>query len=461
MDKNSSMQNGLGAKAFIPLAVFLVLYLGSGLIFTITGASESPWNEFPRQSALIIAILVAFLMNRKMKISEKVDSFCKDAGKSGTMMMCLIFLLAGTFSGVCDAIGGVDSVVNLGLSIIPTHFMLPGIFIISAAIATAIGTSAGTTIAIAPIAIEVAESLGVPVEMYVAAVVAGALFGDNLSIISDTTIAATRGVGCEMRDKFIMNFKIALPAAAVAVVVFFVLGINNGSTGIIREELPYNVLLIIPYVYVLVAAILGMDVMMVLFSGTFVAGLLGIATSTLTPIGFVQSMGSGMEGMMSTAVIAIMIQGMLGIIARYGGMEWLIGKMRARIRTRKGAEYCIAVLAAVMAFCLINNTVAIMAVAPLAKDIADEYHIAPKRVASLLDIFACGGLGLAPHANVMMVLVGFYPLLNPIGVIAYSTYPILLMLATIITIHFGLLRTPEEKEAAQAEKRAKLAAKEK
>lgn len=440
----TAVKNSLGGKAFIPLAVFLALYLGSGLIFTVLGTVEQPWNQFPRQAAAIIAILIALLMNRSLKLSEKIDGFCLAAGKSGTMLMCLIFLLAGAFSGVCKATGGVTSTVNLGLSFIPSQLMLPGMFVVSAAIATAIGTAAGTAIAIAPIAIGIATSLGVSVELYVAAVGAGAMFGDNLSLISDTTIAATRGAGCALRDKFIMNFKIALPAAAVTVAAFTVLAVKSGVTATIEEELPYNIISILPYLYVLIAAISGMDVMMVLFSGTFIAGGLGILTSTISPIGFVQAIGSGMDGMMSTAIIAILIQGMLGLIGTYGGMNWLIEKMSARVHTRKGAEYCVAALSAVLSFCLINNTVAIMASAPMAKDIGEKYHISSKRIASLLDIFACGGLGLAPHANAILVLIGFYPLLNPLGVVQYSIYPLALMIAATVTIHFGLLRTPEE-----------------
>ena len=451
MKENQLSSRQMGGKAFIPLIVFLLLYLGSGVTFTLLGTVEQPWNQFPRQVAILIAILVALLMNRKIALADKVNSFCQEAGKSGTMLMCLIFLLAGAFSGVCKATGGMSSIVNLGLSMIPVHFMLPGIFIVSALIATAIGTAAGTLISIAPIAIEIATGLNASVEIYVAAVMAGALFGDNLSLLSDTTIAATRGVGCEMKDKFLMNFKIALPAAAVTTLVFVVFAIQNGGVVSMDKDLSYNVLLVLPYLFVLIAAIAGMDVMMVLFCGIIVAGVLGLLTSSITLIGFIQAIGSGMEGMMSTAVVAILIQGMLGIISFYGGMDWLISKMRARVHTRRGAEYCIAAMSAVLSFCLINNTVAIMATAPLAKDISDEYHIAPKRVASLLDIFACGGIGLAPHANALLVLIGFYPSLNPLGVIKYVVYPLVLMIAAIVTIQFGLLRTPEEKAVIQAE----------
>ena len=449
---NEIKEKKYGFASFIPMFVFLGLYLGGGIYYTITGTAEQPWNQFPRHAAILVGIVVAFLMNRYMPLPEKVKKFCVSAGDEGTMLMCMIFLVAGAFSGVWSAMGGVESVVNLGLSILPAHFILPGIFIISAIVATAIGTSSGTLAAIAPIALAIAQETNSSIPLYFSAVYCGALFGDNLSIISDTTIAATTGAGCEMRDKFRMNFLIAIPAAVATVIAFAVMG---SGTETISGDLTFNIIKILPYIYVLVAAILGMDVFVVLTSGTFLAGLVGILTGSLTVAGFVQAIGTGMSGMMTTAIVAILLRGLIGIISAYGGIDWLVEVLRRKVHTRKGAEYCIGAMSGLLDFALINNTIAIMIAAPLAKDMADEYHIAPKRNASLLDIFACAVHGLAPHAGGMLTLSGFYAALNPLAVVQYNFYCYFLIIAALVTIHFGLLRTPEEKEYARQEKSAR------
>lgn len=344
--------------------------------------------------------------------------------------------------------GGVASVVNMGLSFIPTSFVLPGIFIISSLVATAIGTSSGTLVAIAPIALAIAETTGTSIPMFFGAVYSGALFGDNLSIISDTTIAATKGAGCEMKDKFKMNFSIALPAAIVSAILYYMVG---SHVTISSETLPYNLLLVLPYIYVIAAAVKGMDVFIVLVSGTFFAGIVGMLAGTMTLITFVQSIGTGMSGMMSTAIVAMLLRGLIGLIEEFGGIEWLIKVLRRNVKSRKGAEYCIGAMSGILDFALINNTIAIMITAPIAKDIADEHHISPKRNASLMDIFACAVHGLAPHAGGMLTLSGFYAALNPLEVVKYNFYCYFLLLAVIITIQFGLLRTKEEKEYAKSQ----------
>ncbi|EHO78390.1 Na+/H+ antiporter NhaC family protein [Fusobacterium ulcerans] len=437
----------LGGSAFIPMLVFLILYLGSGCYFTITGVSNA-WNLFPRHAAIFIGIIVACLMYRQMPFETKMKKFCVAAGNDGVVMMCMIFLVAGAFAGVAKQMGGVASVVNMGLSFIPTSFVLPGIFIISSLVATAIGTSSGTLVAIAPIALAIAETTGTSIPMFFGAVYSGALFGDNLSIISDTTIAATKGAGCEMKDKFKMNFSIALPAAIVAAILYYMVG---SHVTISSETLPYNLLLVLPYIYVIAAAVKGMDVFIVLVSGTFFAGIVGMLAGTMTLITFVQSIGTGMSGMMSTAIVAMLLRGLIGLIEEFGGIEWLIKVLRRNVKSRKGAEYCIGAMSGILDFALINNTIAIMITAPIAKDIADEHHISPKRNASLMDIFACAVHGLAPHAGGMLTLSGFYAALNPLEVVKYNFYCYFLLLAVIITIQFGLLRTKEEKEYAKSQ----------
>ena len=231
-----------GGFAFIPLIIFLVIYLGGGMFFSALGV-EKPFNQLPRHAALLIGVIVAFGMNRKMKLDDKINIFTTTSGEAGVMMMALIFLLAGAFAGVAKGMGGVSSVVNLGLTFVPQQFLVPGLFAISAFISTAMGTSTGTLVAVAPIALGISEKTGLNPAISLAAVLGGAMFGDNLSVISDTTIAATRGVGCEMKDKFRMNFLIAIPAAIATLIAFTVVG----GSGQIEGDLSYNLIKVVPY----------------------------------------------------------------------------------------------------------------------------------------------------------------------------------------------------------------------
>lgn len=443
-----------GIAAFVPLFVFLALFIGSGVYFSITGTVDRPWGQFPRQAAIFIGIIVACMMFRKIKFNEKFDAFTKSAGESNILMMVSIFLLAGAFAGVAKSMGAATSIVNLGLHLIPSRLMLPGMFLISAVVATAMGSSSGTLVVLAPIALAVAEQVGGNIPMYFAAVWGGCLFGDNLSIISDTTIAATNGAGCEMKDKFRMNFAIALPAAIATMVAYAIIG--GGAVGVIEGDLPYSIIEILPYAYVLVSAIAGMNVFVVLTSGIFLAGIIGIVTGKLSFIAFIAAISSGMESMMSMSVIAMMIAGLIGMISLFGGIDWLVTTLRKRIKSRKGAEYCIGVICALLDFSIITNTLTIVVAAPICKDLADEYHIAPKRNASLMDIFACIFLGFIPHGNYLLTLSGFYPDLNPLAVIQNQFYCVFLLIAVVITIQFGLGWTKEEKEF---DKQQKLAAK--
>lgn len=435
-----------GAIAFLPLIIFLGLYIGSGLYFTYQGA-EDAFKQFPRHVALLIGIGIALLMNRTMKLDEKIEVFSKNAGNSGVMLIGLIYLLAGGFQGAARVMGGVDSVVNLGLSFIPPALLMPGVFLMSSFIATSIGTSMGTIAAMAPIAIGVSAKADINVAIACAAVIGGAYFGDNLSIISDTTISATKGVGCEMKDKFKMNFFIALPAAIVSMVIYGMVG----GTGQIEGDLSYSIIKIIPYIVVLVTAMMGFNVVGVLFIGIIMSGIIGFVTNSVTILEFIQAIGSGMEDMMSITVLAILISGLIGLIKHYGGIEWLIEKITSKIKDRKGAEYGIGILAGLLSVSLVNNTIAIIISAPIAKEIGLKFHIAPKRIASLLDIFACALLSMCPHDGGMLIVTGLAGV-SPIEVLQYAFYPVALIIATIITIQFGLLRTAEEKEYIKSSK---------
>lgn len=439
MNENKNKSN-YGPWAFMPLLVFLAIYLGAGIFYTIQGI-ETPFGQIPRMAALTCGIIVALIMGKNDKLDFKIDVFAKNAGDPGIMLMSLIFLLAGAFAATAKAMGGMDAAVNLGLSIIPRQFIFAGLFIISALIATAMGTSMGTIAAIGPIAIGVAERADVSTAIAIAAVLGGSMFGDNLSIISDTTIAATRGAGCKMSDKFKMNLLIAVPAAIITFVLYSLVGVS----GSLDETYSFDLIKVLPYACVLVTAIAGLNVVVVLLLGTVISGAIGLAVGSLTIVTFAQAIDSGMAGMYSLVIIAMLVRGLTGIVKEYGGIDWLINALTSRISTRKGGEYGIAALVGLIDAALCNNTIAIIIATPLAKTIAKLYNIAPKRVASLMDIFSCVVQAIIPHGGQMLLcctLTG----LSPIVIIGSSYYPFFLAIVAVITIQFGLLRTKEEKE---------------
>lgn len=428
-----------GLLAFLPLFVFLILYIGSGMFFTYLGV-DGAFKKFPRHVALLAGIIVAFLMNNKMKLDKKIQIFSENAGNAGVILIGLIYLLAGGFQGAAKAMGGVESVVNLGLTFIPSYLLVPGIFLISCFISTAIGTSMGTIAAMAPIALGVAEAAKLNIPLTAAAVIGGAYFGDNLSMISDTTISAAQGVGSEMRDKFKMNFFIALPAAIIACVLYSVLG----GVAPIEGEHTFHLIRVIPYIVVLVAALVGFNVSGVLFLGIAMTGIIGLIEGKITFLEWIGAIGEGMSDMFSITIVAILISGLIGLIKYYGGIDWLVESITNKIKERKGAEYWIGFLSGILSAALVNNTIAIIISAPIAREIGEKYKIAPKRLASLIDIFACAFLALTPYDGGMLIITGLVDV-SPIAVLKYSFYIFALIITTSITIQFGLLRTKEEK----------------
>lgn len=455
MEEKRSQKN-YGAIAFLPMILFLVLYVGCGVVFTILG-TENPFNQLPRYVAVMIAILVAmFCYDRKLPISEKIDVYCAGAGKPGVMMLGLIVLLAGGFNGAATAMGGRESVVNLGLTLIPSHFLIPGIFVVTCFISTCLGTSMGTQVAMIPVAIAVAQGAGLNVGMAGAAAISGAYFGDNLSMISDTTICATKGVGAEMKDKFRMNFLIALPAALITIVLYTVL--SGSGTGTAAEAGPYSLLEVLPYVTVLVTAIAGLDVVYVLTIGIAMTGVIGIAEGKLGFFDWTKAISSGMEDMFFLAVFSMLVSGLIELIRYYGGIDWLVRTMTEKIRSRKSCEYLISLISMAISGTTLNNPVAIIIAAPIAKELGDKYRIAPKRLASLLDIFSYAILMLVPHDS-SVLLVNQYSGVGYLDVVRFAFYPILLLLFTCATIQFGLLRTPEEKAYIESQKSSEKAAK--
>lgn len=394
MDKQ---KKNLGAVAFLPLIVFLVCYVGCGITFTLLGADE-PFGKFPRHVALLAGCAVALLLNRGMGVQDKLNIMTTNMGNSGVMMIVLIYLMAGGFQGAAAAMGGKDSVVNLCLHFIPVKLLVPGVFLMCCFISTSIGTSMGTIAAMAPIAINVAQGAHLNVAVVGAAVIGGSYFGDNLSMISDTTISAAEGCGSEMKDKFKMNFFIALPAAIVAIILYSIFG-GVGSGAI--EAGSYNIIEVLPYFIVLIAALMGVNVAVVLFVG-------------------------------------ILASGIIGLVREYGGVEWLVGAISSKIKSRRGAEYGIGLMSGILSAAMVNNTIAIIVTCPIAKEIGEKYKIAPKRLASLVDIFACAFIALMPHDGGMLMITALADV-SPLNVLKYSFYMFGLIIATCVTIQFGLM----------------------
>lgn len=432
----------MGGLAFLPLLVFLAIYIGCGVFFSLTGKPE-PFNQFPRHVALLTGIAVALLMAPDIKLQKKMDIFCESMGSSGVMMVILIYLMAGGFQGAAAAMGGKDSIVNFSLSIIPVQFLVPGVFILCAIISTAIGTSMGTVAAMAPVAIGVAEGAGLNPAIVGAAVIGGAYFGDNLSMISDTTIAAAEGLGAEMKDKFRMNFFIAMPAAILAAVFYAIFG--GGGSGVI-EAGAYSLLEIVPYVIVLITAVAGVPVVLVLFIGILISGVIGLAEGSCTFLEYVQGIGSGMSGMFSISIVAVLVSGIIGLVRMYGGIEWMVDKISSRIGNRRGAEYGISLLTGVLSGALVNNTLAVIVTCPMAKEIGAKYQIPAKRLASLVSIFSCAFLALMPHDGGMLMITALSDV-SPLEVLKYSFYMFFLIIATCITIQFGLLSGDKKDKA--------------
>ncbi len=428
-----------GALAFLPLIVFLALYLGFGLFFYFKGES-SPFNFVPREAALIFGIAFALLMGKE-EFSKKTEDFMKNAATPGVMLQCFIFILAGIFSAVSKAMGGVDAVVNAGMAILPARFIVPGLFIISSLISTSMGTSFGTVSAVAPIAVGFAELGGFDMTLVLCAVLGGAMFGDNLSFISDTTIAATQGAGCRMKDKFKMNFSIALPAAIFAIVMYLLLG-RGGAVATGAYEL--HVIRIIPYLAVLALAFCGMNVIYVLGTGIVLSAIIGFLSHTLTFFTLCDNMKSGISGMYSICLMAFALKGIVGRIQSMGGIDWIISHAAGNIKTRKGAQYFIAAFTCLIDICIGNNAICIMIGVDVLKPIAKKFGVAPERFASLLDIFACIIPGLSPIGMNVLAIMAYGGLTNPFSMMKYAFYLYALAVMTLLTIQFDLLKTKGE-----------------
>ena len=434
---NYNWLNVINETDFINIGTFLLLFVGSGII-------TDDFYKMPVLVAFIISTVVALLSNRKESMNKKMDVFCKGAGHADIISMCIIFLLAGAFGTVTKTIGGVDSIVNLSLSVLPANLVVVGLFLIGCFISLSMGTSVGTIAAIAPIGIGVAEATGIPVALVLGAVVGGAMFGDNLSMISDTTIAAVRTQGCELKDKFKVNFSIVLPAAIITVIL---IAVKTSSYNVeLNEVYTYELVKIVPYLVVLIGALLGANVFALLSGGTIFASLVGIYTGSFDLFGAIESINAGMSGMFELAMISITIGGLVELIKLNGGIDFILYFISSRIKSKKGAEVGIAALASIVDLCTANNTIAIVMAGPLAKNIADEFEIDPRRSASILDIFSACWQGIIPYGAQLLTAAGLVSI-SPVDIIPYLYYPGLMGIFGMLAIVFGVPKLKPSKKS--------------
>ena len=403
--------------------VFLMLYLALSIF-------ANDFYAVPISVAFMISCMYSLCILRKHTVSERIAVLTEGAATPSIMLMIWIFILAGAFAATAKEMGAVEATVNLTLAYLPTELILAGLFVAACFISLSIGTSVGTIAALTPIASEVASQTEMSLPLLVAVVVGGAYFGDNLSFISDTTIMATRTQGCRMRDKFQMNIRIALPAAIITLAIYIALGIHLHASAHVGTS---NFLLVLPYLFVLVAALLGVDVILVLVIGTLLAFLIGISHHMLNLYSWMGAMNKGVMGMSELIIVTLMAGGMMEVIRHMGGIDFILQQLTRRIRGMRGAECCIAALVTLTDFCTANNTIAILTVGPLARDISSHYGVDPRRSASLLDTFSCFAQGIIPYGAQLLIASGLAQI-NPLEVIPYLYYPFLLGLVSIAFI---------------------------
>ncbi|MBF2778343.1 Na+/H+ antiporter NhaC family protein [Staphylococcus saprophyticus] len=418
------------AWALIPLIIFVGMFLGVGII---TG----DFTTMPLNVAILVATIVGLVLNRKESFQKKVEIFTKGAGHSNIILMMLIFLLAGAFSQTTEDMGGVKSTVNLGLSLIPENLIIVGLFVICMFVSLSMGTSVGTVAAIAPVGFGLSQATDVSAAITMATVVGGAMFGDNLSMISDTTIAAVRTQKTKMSDKFKVNIKIVLPGAIITVIVLWFL--TNGAQIDASKSYDYDLIKVVPYLFVLILALFGVNVIIVLIGGIILSAIIGLFYGTFDWIGLLNSISKGIIGMEDIAIIALLIGGLVALIQHNGGITWLLNFVRNRVKSKRGAELGIAGLVSVADISTANNTISILMAGPLAKDISDEYGVDPRKSASILDMFASCFQGLLPYSPQLIAAAGVASI-SPFELVPYAIYPMILGICGLIAIAFRLPR---------------------
>ena len=423
------------AKALLPIGVFLVIYLGLGLLFEYGMKIPMGFYNIPIVIAFLVAILVACLQNKAVSFEEKLEIMGQGVGDKNIITMLLIFLCAGAFVGVVGR-SSAQSVAYFMLDIIPAQFAVAVLFVVACFVSTAMGTSVGTITLLTPIAVEVAQASSYGVALCVGTVVGGAMFGDNLSFISDTTIAACNGQGCAMKDKFRGNFWIAFPAALATLALILMLTLGKDTTPITAE---YSLLQILPYVLVLIGGVIGINVFVVLLVGIASGAIIMLATGQTAATDLLASMGSGASGMFETSMVAILVAAMCALIRVYGGFDALLSFIQSLFKGKKGGQLGMGLLVGAMDIATANNTVAIVMANPIAKEMSEEYGITPKRAACLLDTFSCIFQGIIPYGAQMLVAISACAemgvTLSAFNIMQYLFYPYLLLVSSLIAIY--------------------------
>ena len=419
-----------GIIALSPLLVFILLYL-------VTSIIARDFYKVPITVAFMASSIYAVIISRGMTLQKRIDIFSQGAGTSQMMLMIWIFVLAGAFANSAKMMGAIDATVNLALLLLPAKMILAGLFLAACFISLSIGTSVGTIVALVPIAAGMADYTGMSLPMIVAVVVGGSFFGDNLSFISDTTIVATSTQECRLSDKFRVNSYLVMPVACIMLIVYIFMGIHTQA---VHPSGNIDILKVIPYIVVLVTAVLGMNVMAVLTIGLFLTGIIGILLGAFDFFGWMQAMGNGILGMGELIIITIMAGGMLELIKYNGGIDFIISHMTRQVNSKRGAELSIATLVSLVNICTANNTVAILTVGGIAKKIGDRFGVDNRKCASILDTFSCMMQGIIPY-GAQLLMAGGLAAINPISIIPFLYYPFLLGIMALASI---LVRYPKK-----------------
>ena len=409
--------------ALTPLFVFLCLYLVTSLIV-------NDFYKIPITVAFLVSSVYAICITKGLPLNSRIMQFSSGAADKNIMLMIWIFILAGAFAQSAKDIGAIDATVNLTLQLLPSNLLLAGIFLAACFISLSIGTSVGTIVALVPVVAGIADKTGMDMAFMTAIVVGGAFFGDNLSFISDTTIAATRTQGCAMRDKFRFNFLIVLPAALLVLGWYIFKGMN---LTIVQETTQVEWIKVIPYLIVLLTAFLGLNVALVLILGIISTGMVGIITGSITFFDWFGSMGSGITNMGELLIVTLLAGGMLELIRFNGGVDYILQTLTKRVNSKRGAEFCIAALVSIANFCTANNTIAIITVGPIASDIATRYGVDKRKSASILDTFSCMVQGIIPYGAQMLIAAKLTSI-SPISIIGYLYYPMAIGIMAILSI---------------------------
>lgn len=416
------------AFALIPLFVFIFTFLGAGIIL-------NDFYAFPSPVAVLVGIIAAFLLF-KSSTEDKVEALIAGCGESKIMTMCLIYLLAGAFAVVSKAMGGVDAVVNLGINTIDVAYFPLGIFLIASFLSTATGTSVGAIVAIGPIAVALADKSGASLPLISGALLGGSMLGDNLSMISDTTIAATQSLGCDLKDKFKINLFIAFPAAVFTILVFFYLGLNSDIVTVAIAKSDFSWIAIVPYILVIVLAVVGVNVFSTLLIGTLLAGIIGYFSGSFTLMEFTQKIYEGFTSMTDIFLLSMLTGGLAAMVDKAGGITYLLVQIKKRIKSKKSAQAGIGAIVGFANLAIANNTVSIVITGPIAKEINDEYELNPKKTAAILDIFSCIVQGVLPYgAQVLLILSYANGKLDFFDLISNAWYHLFLLVFTLVAIY--------------------------